>query len=299
MANPSVLPSSRLHILWLVGHLVRLLLVIAALVAAGWAAPQLLSSISLPKVGIPLVEPLLTNEMIVSLGQRLSRPALIITLAGIALAGLILPTPAWTVGWRSRSAPMRSFLSVNSLFLGLAGLLGGAFLFLLVQLSRRRYSWHYGWIELLVVIGFLAAAYLYDRQRNLSLRIEFDRWDLLVVVLVGAAYGAAVIQDLTNYYYSVIGDEYVFYWSAQRVAEGVEPANPFWQAGVYGIHPVAGTMIQSLVMSIFGIDGFGWKLSSVLIIIASFPPFYVFLKQAFSRWAAIAGLALTASATCR
>ncbi len=296
MANPSAVSSSRLHIVWLVGHLLRLLLIIAALVAARWAAPQLLGGIPIPPVGIPLIEPLLSNEMIVLLGQRIWRPALIITLAGIALAGLILPTPAWIVGWRSRSAPMRPFPSVNSLFLGAAGLLSGAFLFLLVQLGHRRYSWYYGWIEILAVAGALAAAYLYDRRRNLSLRIQFDRWDLLVVVLIGVAYGAAVIQDLTNYYYSVIGDEYVFYWSSQRVAEGVEMANPFWQAGVYGVHPVAGTMIQSLVMLFFGIDGFGWKMSSVLIIIASFPPFYGFLKQAFNRWTAIAGLSLAACA---
>lgn len=79
-----------------------------------------------------------------------------------------------------------------------------------------------------------------------------------------------LLRDTTNPMYSYIGDEYAFYEHAQNIAMfGFSPLSFFSQSGVYGYHPVADSILQALIMKIFGINLIGWKITNIVIIILS------------------------------
>jgi hypothetical protein len=81
-------------------------------------------------------------------------------------------------------------------------------------------------------------------------------------------------HDLNDWYYSAIGDEYAFLAAASGVlADGIR--KPFSQDGVYGAHPVLGTLFQAAVMWVVGNNHFGWIFSSVLSAALAIPALYL------------------------
>ena len=97
------------------------------------------------------------------------------------------------------------------------------------------------------------------------------------VVLVGALMTIFVgynVSDLTDWYYSVIGDEFGFYdLGTQFAREGITA--PFSQRGVDDYHPRLGMLMKSSVMKVVGLDYFGWKFSSILMLALSVPGIYL------------------------
>lgn len=94
-----------------------------------------------------------------------------------------------------------------------------------------------------------------------------------VSVLV-AIFVALNARDLNDWYYSAIGDEYAFLAAASAVlADGIR--KPFSQDGVYGAHPMLGTLFQAAVMRIFGNTHFGWLMASVLSAAMAMPAVYL------------------------
>ncbi len=82
------------------------------------------------------------------------------------------------------------------------------------------------------------------------------------------------IYDLRDWYYSAIGDEYLFYEHSRRIIdEGI--VRPFSQEGVYNKHPVMNSVFQASVMRVFGADYFGWKFSEVLNAVLTIPAIYL------------------------
>ncbi|MGE3913434.1 MAG: glycosyltransferase family 39 protein, partial [Chloroflexota bacterium] len=111
---------------------------------------------------------------------------------------------------------------------------------------------------------------------------KFGTWrptrdDLLeagAVALVMGIFIALNARDLNDWYYSAIGDEYAFLSAASGVlADGIR--KPFSQDGVYGAHPVLGTLFQAAVMRVAGNNHFGWLMSSVVSAALAIPAMYL------------------------
>ena len=128
--------------------------------------------------------------------------------------------------------------------------------------------------------------------RKASVRAYYG--DLTVVLGLMALFIAINLYDLQNWYYSAIGDEFLFFEHAKHITEeGV--TRPFSQEGVYNKHPVMSSVFQAAVMKVFGSNYFGWTLSETLNATATLPGIYL-LGYAFGgRKAASVSAALFAS----
>ena len=103
------------------------------------------------------------------------------------------------------------------------------------------------------------------------------------VAALVAVFIALNAHDLNDWYYSAIGDEYAFLAAASGVlADGIR--KPFSQDGVYGAHPMLGTLFQAAVMRLFGNNHFGWIFSSVLSAALAIPAVYL-IGRVLGGWA--------------
>lgn len=143
---------------------------------------------------------------------------------------------------------------------------------------------------LLSLFTFAVIFYLLDRwfRRGLRNPLSGGEWIFIVVATLAAV--ALCSFDLLSYKYAFIGDEFSFYTCARDILLGKSGwKNIFSEEGVYGYHPRLSTYYQAAVMKVFGMNNFGWRFSSVLAAAACLLPFYVFLKLALSRRAAVWG----------
>ena len=98
--------------------------------------------------------------------------------------------------------------------------------------------------------------------------------DLLVVVALMALFIGLNLYDLRDWYYSAIGDEFLFFEHAKHITEeGV--TRPFSQEGVYNKHPVMSSVFPAVVMWVFGADYFGWTFSETLNAALAIPGIYL------------------------
>ena len=177
------------------------------------------------------------------------------------------------VAWRpaSMAAPWRVFRGARAL---VPAAIGG--LAMLALLSRLAGDPSAGGVLALWVVAIVAFAVPFaGRVGWLSVPLLRGLLpDIAAVALLVAIFVALNVQDLGDWYYSAIGDEYAFYSGATRVLEeGI--ARPFNQDGVYGHHPVLNSVYQALVMTVFGEDNFGWRFASVLSVAVAIPGIYV------------------------
>ena len=152
----------------------------------------------------------------------------------------------------------------------------------------------WGWVFLIAFLFAGIAFVTHDRGAGVRWLQPLLWWEAGFLVLVTAAFIGINSFDLTSWYYSAIGDEYAFFGEARRIAEGGD-FNPFSQAGVSGDQPVLSSAFQALVMRLFGVDHFGWKLSSVLAVALSFPFFYMLVSRLWGRRTGIFATAILAS----
>lgn len=114
---------------------------------------------------------------------------------------------------------------------------------------------------------------------RIDLRRLFLQRSLMIDVLIVAGFMTAFIvlnaRDATDWYYSVIGDEYLFYEHAERLFDEPSLIRMFSQNGVYHTHSVMVTVYQALVMAVFGWDHFGWVFSSILCVVITIPAVYI------------------------
>ncbi len=119
-------------------------------------------------------------------------------------------------------------------------------------------------------------------------------WDIAIVVALVAVFLVINLHDLRNWYYSAIGDEYLFYDHARRIVdEGI--LRPFSQEGVYNKHPVMNSVFQAGVMRVFGADYLGWKFSELLNAAITIPAIYLLGHMLGGRRAAVMAAAVFAS----
>ena len=112
------------------------------------------------------------------------------------------------------------------------------------------------------------------------------RWDALAVFGLTGVFLTVNLWDLQHWYYSAIGDEYLFYEHAKRIIdEGI--VRPFSQEGVYNKHPVLTSVFQATVMRVFGVDYFGWTFSETLNAALTIPAVYVLGRNLGGRTAGV------------
>lgn len=177
----------------------------------------------------------------------------------------------------------------------LAGVLAAAILgWVVAGLASGNYRPLFGWLCLGSFLFAAIAFATHDRASGVRWWRPLNWWEVGFLILVPAAFIGLNSFDLTHWYYSAIGDEYVFFSEARRIAYA-GPFNPFSVTGVYGYHPVLSSAYQALVMKVFGIDHFGWKLSSVLAVAISFPFFYLLVSGLWGRRTGLLATAVLAS----
>ena len=117
--------------------------------------------------------------------------------------------------------------------------------------------------------------------------------DALIVLGLMVLFLGIVVSDLRDWYYSAIGDEFIFYEHAKRIVEeGI--TRPFSQEGVYNKHPVMNSVFQALSMRVFGADYFGWTFSEALNAAITIPGIYLLGYALGGRKAAVLSAALFA-----
>ena len=172
----------------------------------------------------------------------------------------------------------------------------GAVLFTVIIL--RLYNGHYSHgLALLLVpsLVLLAAPFL---RRDLQRGVRFLP-RLSPSLAAEAAFLAAVVavfmflnlQDLSNWRFSAVGDEYINYIQVKALVAG-ETFNAF---AFDGDRAILGTAIQAPFFKFFGGDIFAWKLHLVVFGAASLVPLYLLVRELFSQRAAMFATVLFAS----
>lgn len=194
--------------------------------------------------------------------------------SGLILGFLVATIAAYLFDTRLRYAPWTASIP-RALRFDLDGprtfILGVgvfAFVFLTLRLLGNSTSGSDIWIWVVALVGCAVPFAPSVRRVTLGLRRVWDATRLQDILIVGSLIAIFIGingADLSDWYYSSIGDEFSFFELAAHFAQnGID--RPFSQAGVYDFHPRLGLMMKSLVMDLLGVDYFGWKFSSILII---------------------------------
>ena len=155
-----------------------------------------------------------------------------------------------------------------------------------------------GWDMLLWLMAFCALAVPFIRRWNpfqASVAAVRERTpDILIVAALVGIFVALNSHDLTEWYYSAIGDEYAHYNFARELAEdGLK--RPFDLDGVYSeINPVMASIYPALVMRLVGVDNFGWKFSLIVSVALTIPAMYILGHIIAGRVAAFVSAATVA-----
>lgn len=219
-----------------------------------------------------------------SAGLRIRRPHSETDADSPALKGV--PSP----NWASLRSPLR--------IVGLAiGVLAVAYLVSMLADGSESGSAIIVWVVVLAAFALPFVPISEDANWHVRTRIlawlRRYRWDLLIVFSLLLTFIVINLYDLQDWYYSAIGDEYLFYEHAKRIVdEGI--ARPFSQEGVYNQHPVMNSVFQAGVMGIVGADYFGWKFSQTLSAALTIPAIYLLGHQLGGRRTAIVATAMFA-----
>ena len=163
-----------------------------------------------------------------------------------------------------------------------AGLVGvGVFAYILSQARG-----HHAGVP--VLLGLLAVPVLLTIAIDLLFPMRFppvlalfQRVSLLdwgCILATAIAFVVLNERDAYNWRFAFIGDEWSFYGLAEFIARG-NPVDMLGQAGVYGIHPYANSAYQALVMRIFGINVFGWRMAATLSVALPIAPLFWLARQ--------------------
>jgi 4-amino-4-deoxy-L-arabinose transferase-like glycosyltransferase len=206
------------------------------------------------------------------------------------LAGLLI---LLFMGWRldqSRGEINSNQLLSRGLLNGLY--LGGIASLLLTTAALHSQRWLLGLI-------LAAASVLMWLRVCISQWKTWDipsRWERVILPLITLESFLLLSYRLNTWERAYFGDEYYFFDLAKVFAHGGAPVPILSGAGVYGIHPVLSTVLQSITIWLFGADGYGWRVSSSFLLAISIPFFYYFLRPILGRLAGLFAVALYGNA---
>ena len=245
-------------------------------------------------------------QVYLTLAYEPGRPAPFVGVFGLT-AGLVL----FTVGVFGRGAGDDSPDALSGLKMPSLHVVGGRLtplrgitiavgvILLAILVFRLGGGSESGWDLLLWLVALCALAAPFIRRPSFSLanveHLKKRYPDMLIVVALVVIFVALNSHDLTDWYYSAIGDEYAHYsFSRELVEEGIQ--RPFDLKGVYSeINPVMASLYPALVMRLVGIDNFGWKFSLILSIALTIPGVYILGYVLAGRIAAVVSSTILAS----
>ena len=126
---------------------------------------------------------------------------------------------------------------------------------------------------------------------SLDRRGRIERVLLPLIVLLAFALAA---YGLMSWRWSLVGDEYNFFNLARDILDGRSPLHVLSGAGVDRRHPLLSSYWQALSMWLFGVNSYGWRVASPLLVGLSVLPLYYFARESSSR--AIAFIVIAAFA---
>lgn len=155
------------------------------------------------------------------------------------------------------------------------------------QLASKRYN---HWSIVLFVGGLslfgLAVHRLDTHTPSSSLRVT--RYDCLGAFGLAIVSGALTCIDLTDWKFSFIGDEYIFFDTARAYAGG-DKLDVFNLHHVYNMMPSLDSIYQGLVMRLTGqVNVWGWRFSEVIVLSISVVLVYLLGVVLFGHTAGIA-----------
>lgn len=163
------------------------------------------------------------------------------------------------------------------IFVGAASL--GGWVYLIARLATDHYEGWYVALFFLLIACTGSLCWLIDRirDRQSTWQLQFGSWEILFVVGVASLFFGLVCADLTNWRYSTLGDDGTFFLFSRSITHGAG-LNLFSQAGPAGNHPLLSSAYQAAVMNLAGVNIFGWKLATLLVLVATLPVFYILLR---------------------
>ena len=227
----------------------------------------------------------------------------ICALSGALLAYIYLPV-YWSESRRDMvRRPVRrvllsslTHLRRERLALMLSGLGVALYIYVLQQATTHQSSW-WALVALISAVGCALTALhtaMLRSGREQASTYRMRMRDYALVLMFAAVFVVANIYDARYWLYAFTGDEWAFYGFARVIAQGANP-DFLSQAGVYGIHAVANSAYQALVMRVAGSNVTGWRLSSVLSVALSLPILYWGAREIAGSVYAVVAAALYAS----
>lgn len=204
------------------------------------------------------------------------RNALVLGFAMVALAAYFFNSRLHQDSWVVKLPVTTKFRASGTRSI-LFGLGVASFAFLCLRLLGGSTSGSDLWLWCIALIGVGSAFFPSHLRVLVGLRKgvrSIRKVDVAVVSALIAVLLLFAVDDLTNWYYSAIGDEFAFFdLSKQFALEGI--SDPFSQRGVDDYHPRLGMMMKVAVIKIVGIDHFGWKFSSIVMLALTIPSLYL------------------------
>lgn len=159
-----------------------------------------------------------------------------------------------------------------------------------VLMLRVRAGAHEGSLPAWLAIGAagLVLALLGEPARSSRREPLFSAGDLLAIGAAVLFMLAYIGHDIDSWRYSWIGDEYTFKSIADDILAG-QSLPPFWLTGAY-YFPMLGSYLQAGLMSLLGPSNWSWRMSSLLMILAATPFFFLFLRILLGRGVAACAL---------
>ena len=183
--------------------------------------------------------------------------------------------PAWQSGGRPIPRFSRAWTPARIIALAIAGPL------YLVSLygAGNHSAWPFLLLCLvLALVLFVGAVARGPGRQGLRGALGLPAHEVVFLGVVIVAFTAIILGLIGDWHFAFWGDEWYFFSYARLVANG-HAFDPFSQAGVFGIHPIADSIYQGLLMRVAGVDVTGWRLSSILATSLPIAALYVVGRQ--------------------
>jgi 4-amino-4-deoxy-L-arabinose transferase-like glycosyltransferase len=162
-----------------------------------------------------------------------------------------------------------------------------AWTYMVVRLWNNHYEGWYVSLFFAVLAVVAGAGGLLDRGLRSERGLRAS--ELAFLLATTGLLAGLVLTDLTNWRYATTGDDGAFYLIARDIVQDGSGFNLFGQFGPSGNHPVLSSAYQAAVMEVFGVDVFGWRLATALLVFASIPVFYLLLRELMHPRVALLG----------
>jgi hypothetical protein len=166
--------------------------------------------------------------------------------------------------------------------------------YVVLRLVQKEWAWHLPVFVVLAVVLISSVLLRRDRAHSVDLSLQVSRGEVLALVLSILFAGLLLTFRLEDNPRSIWGDEGAFWESAQAMARGDIPPDPF-APRVYGF-PGGSSVYQAAFPKLFGYTMWSWRFSSVFAFLVAMVPTYFLARELYGKRVAFAALALMATA---